>query len=362
MSNNLGIFLNNTDSEIKLNINIINYNNLKSNFENVIIIDINNSYSEKLNNYIKDDNNNNNKDNNNDENNDNKDDNENKNTNENNLKIIKYEMDNKYLKNNYDDFDSNKIVNILNNLKYTDYNYITFINDNYIYCENLKDYFDYINKHQLEFYSYTDSTEYKYHFQLYLFSIKSTSVFKLLELINIDNNELLFKIPNIFDTKMPYLKIAYLKYNLENNIFYNNHKDLYKDLVENKLLPIININRLYFIKNNFKDINFYNIPNDFDINIYKTNDLIHLNDEEIVKHFINHGQYEFRLYKKNNYIYPEHIRYYLKKYEILNYFDVPDDFDLIKYRDNNQDLKNLTIKNIILHWVNYGFNEKRIYK
>ena len=30
MSNNLGIFINNTNSEVKYSINIINYNNLKN--------------------------------------------------------------------------------------------------------------------------------------------------------------------------------------------------------------------------------------------------------------------------------------------------------------------------------------------
>jgi hypothetical protein len=321
---------------------MVNYNNLKNNFQNIIIIDVNNEYSEKLNSYIKYDNE----------------------KNKHNIKIIKYDIDDKYLKNDFDDFEGNKIMNILSDLKYVDYNYITFINDNYIYCENLNDYFNYVNNHKLEFYSYSDSTENKYHFQLYLFSIKSTSVHKLLDLLNknYNDNELLFKIPEIFSEKMPYLKIGYLKYNLENNIFYNNNKDIYKELIENKLLPIININRLYFIKNNFKDITLYNVPSDFDINIYRSNDLANLNNEDIEKHFINHGQFEFRLYKKNNFIYPDYIRFFLKKYKILDYFDVPDDFDLLKYRTNNEDLKDLSIKRLILHWINYGSNEKRSYK
>jgi hypothetical protein len=340
MSNNLGIFLNNTNSEVKYNINIINYNNLKNNFQNIIVIDINNEYSEKLNNYIKDDNQ----------------------KNDYIIKIIKYEMDNKYFKDIFDDFESNKIMNILNDLKYVDYNYITFINDNYIYCGNLKDYFDYVNNHKLEFYSYTDSTENKYHFQLYLFSINSLSVIKLLDLLNKNDNDILFKIPEIFLEKMPYLKIGYLKYNLGNNIFFNNHIDIYKDLIEHKLLPIININKLYLIKDNFKDTTMYTIPIDFDINFYKSADLSHLDNEEIEKHFINHGQFEFRLYKKNNFIYNDYLRVFLKQYNILNYFDVPDDFDLLKYRANNEDLKDLSFKKLIIHWVNYGYNEQRIYK
>lgn len=329
---NLGIFLNNTNSEIKYNINLINFNNLKNNFDKIILVDIDNEYSNRLNTILKS-------------------------TNEN---IVSYDIDNKYVKDSNNDFDINLIVNVLNNIDCNEYNYLSFINDNYIYIDSLKNYFDYVIKHKLEFYSYSDSTEHKYHFQLYLFSIQSNSICKLL--LNKDDNNLLFRIKNIFESKMPFLKIAYLKCNLENNIFYNFKKEVYKKLLKKNLLPIININSLYFMKNNFRDINYILIPDDFDINIYKSDDLKDFNDEEIINHFINHGQYEFRLYKKYNTLYPDYIRNILKKNNILEYFDVPDDFDLLKYREKNEDLKNLSIKQLILHWINYGFYEKRIYK
>ena len=329
---NIGIFLNNTNSEIKYNINLVNFNNLKNNFDKNIVVDIDNEYSNRLNTILK-------------------------NTNEN---IINYMISNKYIKDSNNDFEINLIVSVLNNIDYNNYDYLTFINDNYIYVDSLKNYFDYVYKHKLEFYSYSDSTEHKYHFQLYLFSIQSNSICKLL--LNKDDNNLLFRIKDIFESKMPFLKIAYLKCNLENNIFYNFKKEVYKKLLKKNLLPIININSLYFMKNNFRDINYILIPDDFDINIYKSDDLKDFNDEEIINHFINHGQYEFRLYKKYNTLYPDYIRNILKKNNILEYFDVPDDFDLLKYREKNEDLKNLSIKQLILHWVNYGFYEKRIYK
>lgn len=329
---NLGIFLNNTNSEIKYNINLVNFNNLKNNFDKIIVVDIDNEYSNRLNTILKSSNEN----------------------------IVSYDIDNKYVKDSNNDFEINLIVNVLNNIDYNEYNYLSFINDNYIYIDTLKNYFDYVYKHQLEFYSYSDSTEYKYHFQLYLFSIQSKSIYKLL--LSKDDDDLLFKIKDIFESKMPFLKIAYLKCNLENNIFYNFKKEIYKKLLKKNLLPIININSLYIMKNNFKDINYVIIPDDFDINIYKSDDLKDFNDEEIINHFINHGQYEFRLYKKHNTLYPDYIRNILKKNNILEYFDVPDDFDLLKYREKNNDLQKLSIKQLILHWVNYGFYEKRIYK
>ena len=52
MQNNIGIFLNNTNSEVSLQINLHNYNILKTNFEKIIIIDIKNSFSLKLQNLI----------------------------------------------------------------------------------------------------------------------------------------------------------------------------------------------------------------------------------------------------------------------------------------------------------------------
>jgi hypothetical protein len=48
MTNNLGIFINNTDSELKFNINLNNFSKLKSNFDKIIVIDIETKYSINL--------------------------------------------------------------------------------------------------------------------------------------------------------------------------------------------------------------------------------------------------------------------------------------------------------------------------
>ena len=336
--NNLGIFLNNTDSEIKIIVNINNFNNLKNNFKNIIIIDIDNTFSQKLNNnLIKD------------------------------INIIKYILDNYYIKNDLNDLDFNKVNNILNLLninEFNDYDYITFISDNYIYCNDLKKYFKYIDIHNLDFSSYNDSSEYEYHYQLYLFSIKYNLINKLIDFINRENsknnNNLLYKIHTIFNIKMPFLKIAYVKNNIDNNIFYNDSN--YKELILCNLLPIINLDYILNIKNNFKNYIYDKIPLNFDKNIYrKNNDLINYSDIELEQHFLNNGQFEFRNYTSELFILPVYIRKLLKNSNILDFFDVPDNFNVFKYLEKNNDLKNLNMRELLIHWIEYGNIESRLY-
>ena len=333
--NSLGIFLNNTDSEIKVTVNINNFNNLKNNFKNIIIIDINNIFSQKLNNnLIKDKN------------------------------IIKYILDNYYIKNDLNDLDFNKFNNILHLLnisEFKNFQYITFINDNYIYCNDLKKYFTYINIHNLDFSSYNDSSEYEYHYQLYLFSIKYNLINKLIDFIKSENNNnLLYKIHTIFNIKMPFLKIAYIKNNIDNNIFYNNSE--YKELILSNLLPIVNLDYILNIKNNFKNYIYDKIPLNFDKNIYrKNNDLINYSDAQLEDHFLSNGQFEFRNYTDELFILPVYIRKLLKESNILEFFDVPDNFNILKYLEKNNDLKNLNMRELLIHWIEYGNNESRLY-
>lgn len=328
MSNNLGIFLNNTDSDMKFEINLNNFNNLKKNFSSIIIQDLNNDFSGKLKKCVSGNN------------------------------ILKYTQTNDIIKDDSFDINYNKIKDVLDNLNYNNFQYITFISDNYIYTNSLQEYFEYVNKHNLEFYSYTDSTENIYHYQLYIISINNKSMIKFINFIN--NNENLLNIDEIFNMKMPYLKVAYIPNNIEKNIFYN--EEIYENLLDIDLLPIININKLLKIKNNYKYIIHSTIPDNFDINIYKLNeDLAEYNDDKLYNHFLNFGQFEFRKYTSTEYILPIYIRKKLIKNNLLHYFDIPEDFDIFKYRDKNIDLGDLTKKEYIIHWINYGRYEKREY-
>jgi hypothetical protein len=364
MKNHLGIFFNNTNTDLKFHINLNNFNNLKKNFDNIIIVDINNEFSKKLRKKIinkKDD------DYKYDEDDELDTEEENKNIFENKKsRVKKYFLDNLFLKKDTEDYNFNDIIYILENINYIDYNYITFINDDYIYCNTLTEYFKYVHNHNLDLCSFSDSTENKYHYQLYIFTISSVSVDSFINLINTkkDYKKILFRLHTIIENKMPYLKIGFLNDNINNNIFYNNN--IYKYFFEEKILPIININYLFYLKNNYKYIIHDTIPDDFDINIYKSSkDLEKFPDDFLYEHFLNYGQFEFRKYNNlnnSNYVLPYYLRSALKKYNLLHFFDIPDDFNIYKYRENNADLQSFDENKLVLHWLNYGYNELRIYK
>ena len=332
MKENLGIFINNTINNKKLDINIINFNNLKNNFDAFIITDVNNRYSKELKNNI---------------------------TN-NNLNIISYTLIN-------NDNNSNNILYILNNKNiniFNKYKYITFINDNYIYCNNLLEYFKYIHCHNLDFYSFSDSTEDEYHYNLYLFSIKYNNI-NIFKTYLESNNDIKF-ILKLFDKKMSYLKLGYLDTNYQLNIFNNEY--LFKFLFEKDILPILSLDKLhnYLSQYSYKYNKFVRIPSNFNFNIYREyEDLKDFSNEELSNHFINYGQYEHRTYTNLNnyiqYVLPDFIRKKIKSLNLLKYFDIPDNFDLYYYKENNNDILNMTEKELILHWIDYGVNENRIY-
>ena len=326
----LGIFINNTDSEIKQNININNIEKLKHNFDNIIIIDIKSEYSYILNKYLID------------------------NNNINDI-IYKYLLTNIGKDNN--DLNIEKLYFVLKDINGDYFDYITVINDNYIYINDLNDYFDYVEKHNLHFCSYTDTTENIYHYQLYLFTFNTSYLNELVDNLSKKTND----ITSIFKKKMSYLKLAYLNNNYQQNIYFNDN--LYKNLMENNIIHIINLKKLNYIIDNYKCEFFINIPSDFDIEIYKNHpDLKNLSESLLVNHFLNNGQFDPRNYKKNNYILPLYIRNgLLKCNNLINFFDLPSDFNLFEYREKNKDLISLNRSDIIIHYIKNGRKEGRNY-
>jgi hypothetical protein len=330
----LGIFLNNTNSELKYKTNLNNYNNLKNNFNSVVICDIENDNSLKL-----------------------------KNTIENN--IFKYFINNNFINFNNNIYDT--ILFALNNLDINNFDYITFISDEFIYCSELKDFFDYFKKHDLDLCSYTDSSEIIYHYQLNFFSIHTRNIDILINFLQNSKDDITSKynFHNLFNKKFPFLKIGYIDENLYKNIFYNDN--IYEFYMNNNLLPIININRLISLKNNFKIDVHLKIPNDFDINIYKNGaNISDKNETFIYNHFLKDGQFQIIKYKNNNKNYnntilPEFIRNKLEKYGLLYLFDIPYNFNTLTYKILNNDLNNLNEEELIKHWINYGKDENRKY-
>lgn len=103
--------------------------------------------------------------------------------------------------------------------------------------------------------------------------------------------------------------------------------------------------RRFFIKNLFEGFydennnnNKFSFPIYFDFNVYsKYNDLQNNNASTLVKHYLEHGKDENRIYK------------------------LPEDFDFNKYRIYNRDIVNFNYDEIIKHYVNFGSKECRKY-
>jgi hypothetical protein len=85
-----------------------------------------------------------------------------------------------------------------------------------------------------------------------------------------------------------------------------------------------------------------NLPNDFNYLTYIqiNNDLNHMEKEEAINHYINHGIYENRDYK----------------------YTLPEDFDTNEYRLLNFDLSSLSNEELIEHYIYHGSKENRNYK
>ena len=90
-----------------------------------------------------------------------------------------------------------------------------------------------------------------------------------------------------------------------------------------------------------KNKSFNNLPEDFNVSSYRSlnSDLFYYdNDEYLVKHYIEIGSKENRLYK------------------------MPDDFDPILYNKLNPDLGKLSSNKLIEHFKSFGIKEKRSYR
>jgi len=338
MTKKLGIFLNNTENESDYLINYSNYKNLRKNFDNIIVVDLNNNHSLNIK----------------------------KNIEKKNTPFEHIICESK-------DFIE-KIINIKE--KIIDYDIITFIQDKYIYVSNLNEYFTHISNSNYDFYSFTDSTENFYHLQLYIFSIKNNAINLFLDHTinyfknknNLDNISYklnyLKTITDLFINRSVFIKVAYLDIIVNQNILLIDN-DFYYELIENNLLPIIDINLLNKYMNNYNNnkLTFNEIPDDFNIDIYRQyEDLQKFNESELKKHFLEHGQFECRQYKLNNYIQKEIIYKCLEKNKLLKYFDFPSNFNMYYYKKYNDDLKLLNIIQLRKHWFKHGINENRVIK
>ena len=339
--NILAIFANHTSSKNKYNISLNNISIINKFVDDIIVVDsIEAEYSNKLKNDIK------------------------------NIISIKDYI----IINNDKYFDFGKWIYVLENFDYSMYNYIVFINDSIIITSlSIKNYFIYLNNlNDVNLYGYNDSSQIKYHYQSYFFSISVNIVNNFISFFHLkkdnttDLESLIYNIElNICEIDIKhncFLKISD-EWNLSKNLYWEN-EGLYSYLLIKDIFSLLKLKKIYDIQNNYK-INIYNDSiNDFDYTYYRNNydDLINLSDNELLNHFLKHGQYEGRKYKNDfNVILPYYYREKLENIGLLYFFDVPYNFDLYYYRLYNNDISKLSNIELLLHYVNIGLYENRKY-
>jgi len=137
------------------------------------------------------------------------------------------------------------------------YDYIVFTNDSIIINSSIFHFYNKMITSDVELYGYNDSTEVRYHYQSYLFGIKSDAIYKFINLFN-NNSHLITRTNNdsriliqhtelvlidVFSSTDCFLKIGYIPSQLGKNIFFKNIM-LYDILFENNLLPFYKLKQL----------------------------------------------------------------------------------------------------------------------
>ena len=148
--------------------------------------------------------------------------------------------------------DFGKWINILNQVDYNKYNFIIFTNDSFIIHEPINYFFNLTYKYNVELYGYNDSTQRKYHYQSYLFSLRKNVIPIFIH--NYYNKEKKIKglkdviteyelnMVDWFNNPECFLSIGNIPSNKNRYIFSND--ELYNKLKQMKLLPFSKIKRI----------------------------------------------------------------------------------------------------------------------
>lgn len=149
-------------------------------------------------------------------------------------------------------YDFGKWIYLLSKIDYLSYDFIFFTNDSFIIEKPITHFINLTIKNNVEFYGYNDSTQRNYHYQSYLFSIRSDAIHKFINMFNskkdiiknqedvITNYEL--QMTNYFSSHNCFLKIGYIPFHKGLNIFFTS--DYLYEILKKNLLPFIKIKRI----------------------------------------------------------------------------------------------------------------------
>ena len=151
-------------------------------------------------------------------------------------------------------YDFGKWIYALNSfVDYNDYDYIIFTNDSFIIHSSINHYLNLIVKYNVQFYAYNDSSQTRYHYQSYLFSLRKDAIKIFINRvmnpnIKINNQEDVIhnfevNMTDWFSSKNSFLKIGNFGLQKNHNIFFTNDK-IYIPLKNLGLLPFTKIKRI----------------------------------------------------------------------------------------------------------------------
>ena len=150
-------------------------------------------------------------------------------------------------------FDFGKWIYLLSKKDLSSFDFIFFTNDSFIIEKPITHFINLTVKNNLELYGYNDSSQICYHYQSYLFAIKSDVIYKFIDMFNSkkdlikNQNDLIehfeLQMKNYFSSFDCFLNIANISFQKYINIFFENDY-LYKMLKDSELLPFTKIKRL----------------------------------------------------------------------------------------------------------------------
>ena len=140
-----------------------------------------------------------------------------------------------------------------NHYRANTYRHVIFTNDSFLIRGDLQSYYLSLIHKNVDLFGYNDSTQVRYHYQSYLFTLKHTAIKRFVMYYKrikhklkgyqsvVDNIEL--RLTDIFRNKDCFVKIGMLPSNRGRNIFFNNDS-LYLQLYNDKTLPFIKLKRI----------------------------------------------------------------------------------------------------------------------
>lgn len=153
--------------------------------------------------------------------------------------------------NSYVDFG--KWIWALKNYNYNDYDYVVFTNDSYNIHSSINHFLNLTAKYNVELYGYNDSTQNKYHYQSYLFSLRKDAIPIFINRVenptlNIDSQQDVIthfelNLADWFTTHKSFLTIGNFGLQKNHNIFFNND-ELYLPLKKKGILPFTKVKRI----------------------------------------------------------------------------------------------------------------------